>query len=115
MPRRAASACPRPGCPGLVRDGVCSGCGPRRKLTDADHDARRGNSAERGYGHRWRKLRLMFLRANPLCAQCQADGRVAAATDVHHIQAKRDGGADAWDNLEALCHSCHSRVTAAGG
>lgn len=112
MPRRAGSTCSRPGCPGIVREGVCSACGPRRKQSDAEHDARRGTSAQRGYGRRWQRLRLMFLRANPLCVMCQEEGRVTAATDVDHILAKRDGGGDDWENLQALCHSCHSRKTA---
>lgn len=115
MPRRAARACTRSGCPGLVRDGVCAGCGPTRRQTDAIVDQRRGTSAQRGYGGRWQRLRLMFLRSSPLCVACEAEGRVTAATDVHHLIARRDGGGDDWDNLQALCHSCHSRVTGAGG
>ena len=35
MPTRAPSACRRPGCPGLVRNGVCSRCGPLRKMAAA--------------------------------------------------------------------------------
>lgn len=35
------------------------------------------------------------------------------ATDVHHKVAKVDGGTDEESNLEALCHSCHSKKTAA--
>jgi 5-methylcytosine-specific restriction protein A len=112
MPRRAASACSRPGCPGLVRDGVCSTCGPRRVVTDRRHDAQRGTAAQRGYGGRWQRVRLMYLRANPLCVECAAQGRTEAATDVDHIVARRNGGTDDWDNLQSMCHSCHSRKTA---
>ena len=115
MPLRAATVCRKPGCPGLVRDGKCSSCGPLRTQTDKTHDKRRGTSTQRGYGGRWQRLRLMFLRANPLCVLCESQDFVTAATDVHHITAKRDGGADEWDNLEALCHSCHSKLTGAGG
>ena len=49
----------------------------------------------------------MFLRANPLCASC---GR--AASEVDHIKAKRIGGEDDDENLQALCKSCHSSKTA---
>ena len=115
MPRRAARACTRPGCAGLVRDGVCSACGPLRRQSDAEHDKRRGTSAQRGYGGRWQRLRRMFLRANPLCAECANHGTTTAATDVHHMVARRDGGSDEWSNLQALCHSCHSKITAGGG
>lgn len=65
----------------------------------------------RGYGSRWRKLRLMFLRTHPLCVECSRAGRVVAATDVDHIRPKAEGGTDAWDNLQALCHVHHSEKT----
>jgi 5-methylcytosine-specific restriction protein A len=57
----------------------------------------------------------MYLRAHPLCVQCLGRGRVTMATEVHHIVKLRDGGHDADDNLMALCHACHSAITAAGG
>jgi len=57
----------------------------------------------------------MFLREHPLCDLCAVDGLVKAATDVHHLAPKREGGTDEESNLQALCHSCHSRITGAGG
>jgi 5-methylcytosine-specific restriction enzyme A len=98
-----------------VRDGACSVCGPLRHATDQVHDAQRGTAAQRGYDGRWQRTRLRYLQAHPHCASCWQDGRVQAATDVHHITPKRDGGGDDDSNLQALCHACHSRVTAAGG
>ena len=56
----------------------------------------------------------MYLRAHPLCVDCQAERRVTAATEVHHIKALRDGGDHNDDNLMALCKSHHSKRTAAG-
>lgn len=90
-------------------------CGPVRSRAQADHDERRGSAASRGYDARWRKLRLMVLRRHRLCAECERHGRVTLATDVHHKIAKRDGGLDTAENLEPLCHSCHSRITGKGG
>lgn len=115
MTLRAATACRRPGCRGLVRGGVCSVCGPVRSVRAAETDARRGSANERGYGRRWRRLRAAVLASEPLCAECARRGVVTMATDVHHIVAKRDGGADTLENLEPLCHACHSRITASGG
>jgi 5-methylcytosine-specific restriction enzyme A len=115
MPTKAPSACRKMGCPGLVRDGVCSNCGPTKRATNAVHDEQRGNSTQRGYGRRWRALRLAYLHANPLCVECWKHGVVNAATDVDHIKPKRDGGTDDADNLQALCHACHSAKTGAGG
>ncbi len=115
MPQRPPTACRRPGCPGLVRAGVCSVCGPRRHVVDQVHDEQRGTAAQRGYGGRWQRVRLNYLRMHPLCVCCHEAGRVEPATDVHHLIPKRSGGSDEDSNLQALCHACHSKVTAAGG
>ena len=112
--KRAASSCLRPGCPGLVRDGVCSVCGPLRKQARRQQDERRGSASSRGYNSRWQRIRSVYLSAHPLCADCAAAGRVAAATDLHHIVALRNGGTHEESNLLALCHSCHSTRTARG-
>jgi 5-methylcytosine-specific restriction protein A len=105
MPKRP---CRQPGCPNL-------NCKEHRaKRLDA-----RPSAASRGYGRRWQRLRLMFLRANPLCADPFGlhanSGEVAMAEHADHIKPKRDGGQDKWDNLQGLCHSCHSKKTALGG
>lgn len=101
MPTRAPKPCKKPGCP---------------RLNCSEHSQRRPDlrlhAAQRGYDRRWQRLRLMFLRRNPVCATL---GCGQAATDVHHKLAKRDGGKDQGDNLQALCHSCHSKLTASGG
>ena len=69
----------------------------------------RPGSTARGYGATWQKLRRMFLRRNPVCDECWR-----VATEVHHRLAKRDGGADDFENLQALCKQCHSRKTGRG-
>jgi 5-methylcytosine-specific restriction enzyme A len=115
MPQRAPSACHRPGCRGLVRNGVCSVCGPLRQQAQSAWDKQRGTAAQRGYDGRWQRLRTYFLAGNPLCVHCAEQGRTEPATDVHHVVAKRNGGSDDDANLLALCHACHSKVTAAGG
>ena len=115
MPVRPGEACRRPGCPGVVRGGVCGVCGPRNRQRHAQHDAQRATAAQRGYDATWQRLRLRYLMQHPLCAECARQGRVTAATDVHHIVPRRDGGPDEDSNLMALCHACHSRVTGQGG
>lgn len=102
MPRLAPKLCSQPGCPNLD-------CEEHRR-PERDEVLKRDSAARRGYGRRWRRLRLMYLRAHPICEEA---GCSQAATDVHHRLAKRDGGSDVWDNLQALCHSCHSKRTAA--
>lgn len=65
---------------------------------------------------RWRALRMATIRrANGLCEQCTIEGRVSAATEVHHIrpiETVKDPIVMeqlAYDpsNLRALCHRCH--------
>lgn len=90
---------------------------PRHSVTVED---RRGTSNERGYGAAWRKIRAAFLvwlaikQAWPFacCERCLSDRKRIKATDVHHRVARRNGGSDVFDNLEGLCHSCHSKHTA---
>lgn len=111
MPTRPGAACTHtPGCPGIVRGGRCSVCGPKRSDTHA-YDRERGSAATRGYDRRWQKLRLMHLRAQPLCAECLNHGLVTLASEVDHILPKRHGGDDSDTNLQSLCKPCHSRKT----
>lgn len=63
----------------------------------------------------WKNLRAAHLRHFPLCAECLKRGIVTAATDVDHIIPHRGDPSLMWNpnNLQSLCHACHSRKTAA--
>lgn len=112
MPRRALTPCTFPGCGVLGESGRCP---LHRAQARAQSDARRGHSAARGYGWRWRKYREQFLREHPLCKACELRGQLAPSTDVDHISPV-SGPDDPlfWDptNHQALCHACHSSKTA---
>lgn len=69
----------------------------------------RPSAAARGYDAKWRMTRARFLKRNPACVECGDK-----ATDVDHIKPRADGGTDEWTNLQALCHSCHSKKTRRG-
>lgn len=116
MPVRSLKPCREPGCANLIRDGQF--CQDHQRPDQSEYDRMRGSSAKRGYGARWRKLRAMVLQRQPLCADPfgshAAAGQVVMATDVDHIQPKRRGGRDRMENLQPLCHSCHSRKTGKG-
>lgn len=116
MPERAGRPCAAAGCPAVVPVGQRYCPEHVDRLVDRLYDKQRGTASQRGYGARWRKLRAMFLRTHPLC--CDPYGvhqnaqEVALATDVDHVLPLRAGGANRYDNLQSLCHSCHSRKTA---
>ena len=76
------------------------------------YDRRRGSPSSRGYNSAWIKFRKQFLREHPLCVQCESEGRIIPATEIHHIKTLRDGGSKYDENnLMPLCHICHSRIT----
>lgn len=63
----------------------------------------------------WKRLRAEVLADEPLCRMCTARGLVVAATDVDHIEDSRADYTDdnSRENLQPLCHACHSLKTAA--
>ena len=85
-----------------------------RRVAPVRRDQRDSASA-RGYGRRWRTRRLVHLAREPLCRTCKAHGVTMPATDVDHIIPKRHGGGNGSENLQSLCHACHSRKTGSEG
>ncbi len=116
MPHAPLTPCAEPRCPTLVTKGRCA-------LHRRQVEQRRGSAYSRGYTKRWQAYRATWLSHYPLCgdgltgtqdSQCKAQGRVAAAKDVDHIQ--RVQGEDDprfYDpmNHQSLCHACHSAKT----
>ena len=107
--------CKHPGCFGLAVDGsdFCekhSQYKTARIVSFGD----RPSAARRGYGYKWRKLRDWFIRAHPYCEECLRQGRMTLATDVDHITPHKGDATLLLDvnNLQSLCHECHSRKTA---
>lgn len=76
----------------------------------------RPSAAKRGYGRDWQRTRERKLAADPLCEDCQAEGRVTPATEVHHKLklAEAPSQKHAADNLRSLCAACHGKRTARG-
>ena len=68
-------------------------------------------SAERGYGGKWQRERLIFLGKHPLCERCQAIGRTTAATVVNHRIPHKGDWKLFWDrkNWEPSCQPHHDR------
>jgi 5-methylcytosine-specific restriction protein A len=97
------SACREAGCPKMVSwpDVYC----PLHKL---EHGRERGSASSRGYGARWRAIRVAKLTRDPLCEECDRLGMTQVATEVHHKDG--DPANCAADNLQSLCRRCHERT-----
>ena len=111
MPTRPKLPCRHPGCRALCEGGRCAA---HTVMNRQEHDRRRGTSTERGYDAAWRRVRAERLRLDHhLCQACLRDGRPETAAEVDHIMPIARGGARLdLDNLQSLCHACHSRKTA---
>jgi len=80
------------------------------KIEAWNHNGKSSN--ERGYGHKWRKLKVRVLQEDGhLCQPCIRDGIFTKAVDVDHIINKAKGGTDQRRNLESICKSCHDIKT----
>lgn len=105
MARVRFSPCAEPGCPELTASGRCEDhrLAQRRKA-----EAGRPSASQRGYDEAWRRTRAAFLKVYPVCEQCPEP-----ATDVDHRDGRGPHGplGHHWPNLQALCHSHHSRKT----
>lgn len=113
MALRPLRPCAHIGCGVLTRDGYC----PRHKPKDTTR-----RSQEAADWHRWYQLPIFRdrlrpdqLLREPFCRVCARQGIRTRATDVDHITPHRGNWALFADpnNLQSLCHSCHSRKTAA--
>ena len=61
----------------------------------------------------WKRMRAAHLASEPWCRACAERGILTPATEVDHIEAHR-GDYELFandDNLQSLCHRCHSRKT----
>jgi len=104
--------CKAQGCSTLVESGFCDKHKNRERQTDKEYNRTRPSPSRRGYGRQWEKVRKMYLARHPICEECERYGMVELARIVHHID--QDPYNNEFDNLQALCLSCHNKVHGKG-
>ncbi|WP_300763801.1 HNH endonuclease [uncultured Oscillibacter sp.] len=110
MAMKPIRPCRHPGCGQLTRDGYCSAHRPQQQPRSPEAAAWR-----RWYSRKiWTDdLRPGQLLREPFCRECARRGLRTTATEVDHIRDHKGDWALFTDreNLQSLCHSCHSRKT----
>jgi 5-methylcytosine-specific restriction protein A len=109
MPNKPKHACNKPGCSELVYGRFCEK--HSKENYRRYNKYQRDTEAAKRYDFRWRSYRNAYIQQHPLCELCEQQGRLRPAEEVHHKLPLSDGGTHDWENLQALCKSCHSRIT----
>ena len=109
MPYKPKRPCSYPGCSRLTDGRYCE---EHRQIAERHYNKyQRDPDTNQRYGRAWRRIRTCYIQAHPLCEQCEKEGRLTPAEEVHHILPLADGGTHDAGNLMALCKSCHSSIT----
>ena len=97
--------CKHPGCRQLSSDGYCE-----EHKADGKPWAKK-NKKPRLRGRKLQNERKKLFDDQPLCVQCQTEGRVSVATQRDHIVPLAEGGEDVLENTQGLCDDCHDKKT----
>lgn len=114
MPHAAPKPCVRHPWELVTKHNSCKECQSAPPPPKPNIDTR-PNANARGYGSRWRKARMSYLKRHPLCVYCMADGqRVTVATVVDHEPPHKGDMVMFWDKTtwQSLCKRCHDIKTA---
>lgn len=111
MPRKPKRPCSMSGCSQLCENGD-QYCSEHKQAVNKQYNKfQRDPESNKRYGRAWKRIRDRYIKAHPLCEECDREGRIRAAAEVHHILPLSKGGGNETSNLMALCKSCHSRIT----
>lgn len=114
MPRKPLKPCAYGSCPNLTSGKYCE---EHAQVDNQRYEKYERDTAEhkRRYGRSWKKIRDIYIKAHPLCEMCLSEGKAVEAEQVHHKLPISEGGTNDYENLMALCSSCHSRLHAKRG
>jgi 5-methylcytosine-specific restriction protein A len=101
-------------------EGNCPRCQPKIEAAKQDAEKMRGSAAKRGYGHKWRVEREIWLRRpeNRWCFYCEqkTPPKKTIANIIDHFIPHRGDQKLFWDrkNWKPACETCHNIKTAKG-
>ena len=66
------------------------------------------------HSKKWKAVRELKLDKDTLCEDCLKKGKLTSGYHVHHIESLETSPHKCLrlDNLQTLCHECHSKYTA---
>ena len=105
--------CNHHGCNQLVRTPRCDKHAKEPKWSKR---SKQSEAAQELYDYRWEQASKRYRQEHPLCAECERQGRVAAAECVDHIAPHRGDKSLFWleSNWQPLCDACHRSKTRRG-
>jgi 5-methylcytosine-specific restriction protein A len=85
----------------------------KRKFKEVDPFSERAKYQRFYQSAKWQRTRLIKLAESPLCEMCLVSGMTTPAVHVDHIVPLSEDYNKRldYDNLQSLCHSCHSKKT----
>lgn len=63
-------------------------------------------------GRKWMRVRERIRQEQPLCPECEKEGRIRGWDEVDHIISLENGGTNDRENLVGLCKPHHDIKTA---
>lgn len=112
MPSKPARPCMVRSCPNRIKGDIAY-CPKHAHLAPTGWQMKRNTEHQPFYNSRaWRKTSQLYRKQHPLCESGEHDGIAVPVDVVDHKVPIQDGGEKFdWDNLQSLCHSCHSKKT----
>ena len=112
MAMKPLRPCRHPGCGELVPGGYCDHHKPKERPRSEEAESWRWMYRTKTWLEDLRPTQLLL---EPFCRECAKRGIRTPATDVDHVEDHKGDWEKFCDrnNLQSLCHSCHSRKTAA--
>ena len=85
MPYKPKRPCAYPGCGRLAKNNQY--CVEHQiEMNKQYNKYERDPESNKRYGRAWKRIRDRFIKAHPLCEECEKNGILTPAEEVHHIK-----------------------------